>query len=267
MMMGGRPVYTVNISSSGGSWKRSVDAPTIPSGIPIQLNLNVLAGVERQSASTSIPAIEINGLAAGSVVNFTNLGYAIGRGGNGGAGASGNGAYTDAANGSSGGDALFANFNGTLNITNGAGRLWGGGGGGGGGGGSLHFDGQFTLTNYYGGGGGGGAGGSSGGAGGTGTVPTSNVSGTAGSAGTSASVGAAGSGGAGASGFAAGGAGGAGGGHGSFGFDGNEGTPPISSMEAGVGGSPGNAVRHLSGTTVITLSGASSPNRKGPVST
>lgn len=251
MMMGGRPVYTVTVSASGGAWKLTTDAPTVPTGIPIELFLTITAGVERQATSTAVPAFEINGLAAGSIVHLSNSGYLIGKGGAGGSGAENGGVgAAPAVVGADAGHALRANFTGQLIITNGSGHLWGGGGGGGGGG-------AGAGGSSNGGGGGGGAGGGSAGGGGAG----GGSPGSAGTAGTTGSPGTNGTGG--AAGGAGGGAGANGGAYGADGATGSAG----STTSGKAGGSAGNALKYNSGTDVSFLSGSLTPQVKGAVST
>ncbi|MFY4731347.1 hypothetical protein [Nitrospira sp. BLG_2] len=229
MMLGGLPVYTVTLSSNGGTWQKSVDGTSIPSSVPVLLVLRISSAIERQSSSTSLGAIHLDGLANGSFVDLINLGYAIGKGGNAGAG----GSDSPGVNGQAGGPAIRANFNGTLRVTNSSGRIWGGGGGGGGGGQSL----------AEGSGGGGGAGGGSGGSGAeSGTAGTTGSAGTPGVGGTT---------------NADGGDGGA------YGVAGSNGQS--SGFAGGSGGAAGYAILHDAGTTVVFVAGSGSPNVKGSI--
>ncbi len=122
-------------------------------------------GVVVSSRSVRDKAMSFAGaFASGSVINVTNRGFIIGKGGRG-ADASVLTAATGVVwaigyNGEAGGDAIEGPPTGvTVNITNAAGRLWGGGGGGGSGGASA----DDAIAS--GGAGGGGAGGGQGGKG------------------------------------------------------------------------------------------------------
>jgi hypothetical protein len=243
MMMGGRPTFNVNVSSNGGTFQLSVDAPTIPSNVPVLVILRVLSATERQSASTSLGGLIIDGLASGSEVQLINEGYLLGMGGAGGpGGASG----SNGTAGSAGGPAIRADFTGNLFITNNSGRIWGGGGGAGGGGGN---DGGPARGGGGGGGGAGGGAGAIGGSpgGGTGSNGTTGSAGTGGAGGTSAGAGA--------------GDGGDGQGYGVAGATGDDGT----STSGAAGGAAGYAILHNAGTIVTFISGQSSPNVKGSI--
>lgn len=262
MMMGGRPVYTVNISSSGGTWKRTVDAPSIPSGIPITLNLTVTAGIERQATSTSAAAIDIDGIASGSIVNFTNLGYGIGCGGRGGTSGLAGG------NGLTGGPAVKGPGAGVeFNVTNAAGRFWGGGGGGGGGG-THRFYVPSDFAYDWSDSGGSGGGGAGGGAAGTPSSTGAGTTGNSGTAGTTGSAGVHGTGG--SANQASAGAGADGGDYGAAGSAGTSGkyTGGPNNLtnvnNQGSGGPAGKAI-DLNGGTITWISGSSSPNVKGAV--
>jgi hypothetical protein len=222
MMLGGRPRYAVTIATNRAQWRKSVDGTTIPSGIPVEIVLTINSGIEVQSSSTSVGAIHLDALAAGSEVHIVNTGYLLGCGGRGGDGGEDNGG--SGAAGAAAGPAVRADFTGLLRFTNAAGQIYGGGGGGGGGDGALAV------------GGGGGGGGAGGGAGGTG------ISANSGSAGTTGRLGAGGAGGTAGGSAVAGGAGGA------------YGTAGTSSSAAG--GAAGYAVLHNSGTTVSWVSGS-----------
>jgi len=265
MMLGGLPVYEITLSSNRAQWQKSVDAPQVPSNVPVNLILRVSSAIEIQSTSTSVAAIYVDQLAAGSQFYLINAGYVLGKGGVGGAGGtvSGNGGT-----GGDGGDAVRLNFNGFAQITNGSGRIWGGGGGGGGGGSCQAWragDSVYEFHAVIGGGGGGGGGAGGGAAGAAGTGANAGTAGTTGSAGTNGTGGNGGH--SGQSG--AGNAGGAFGAAGTAGGSGNKhGGPSDGSLSnGGVAGASGYAIRHDSGTTVSFISGAVSPNVKGSVST
>ena len=233
MMMGGRPIYRVTISSNRGSWIRSIDAPTIPSTQPVLLILTINSGIEVQASSAYAPlgAIFFNSLADGSEVQLVNNGYLIGRGGEGGEGGAGSAGLP----GEDGHPAVVSSFSGLLKITNGAGYIWGGGGGGGSGG-------SYSSAQ----GGGGGGGGAGGGAGGTAVY-------NAGTAGTTGRLGAPGAGG--AANDASSGAGGTGGTYGAAGAAGGDPLPTIPAFYGGAGGAGGYAVQ-LVGTTLVWVSGS-----------
>lgn len=255
LMLASLPVFDIVISGSRAQWRKSVDAPTIPSSVPVLINFTINAGIEVQSNSTSVAALHFDQLAGGSTVRLTNNGFAIGDGGNGGDGASGGPGFA----GGAGGDAVRADYSGSLIVTNINGRLWGGGGGGGGGGAgrSIITSEPFSTG---GGGGGGGAGGGAAGTGGTGEVggPAGN-----GTAGTTGSLGDNGVGGAGGIGNDI--PSGNGGNGGDYGVAGSNGT--TGQGAGGAGGASGNAIRHNAGTSVSFISGSGSPNVLGPVGT
>lgn len=213
---------------------------------PITVTLSISAAVEVSASSTAVPAMDLRGLPVGSTINFTNLGYVLGRGGDGGNSAPGG-------NGWAGGAAIYGPSTGnTLNITNASGNVWGGGGGGGGGADTLYYS-KGEWFDQGGGGGGGGAGGSLGGSGGFGTVPSWD--GADGNPGTGAAAGAAGTGGAGGGSAGDGGTGGA---YGAAGSAGQNSTY----YTGGSGGAAGYYVRS-DGGTVNWISGGSGPNVKG----
>jgi len=266
MMLGSRPRFDITLPSNRAQWRKSVDGTQIPSTIPVSLILRINSAIEIQSNSTSVGAIHLDALGAGSEVQIFNTGFLLGCGGRGGSGGDGGGVGVA---GGTGGTALRADFTGTLTITNSAGRIWGGGGGGGGGGGCLIWVPADSAYDDHsgGGGGGGGAGGGTAGAGGLKSVHVGSVDGSAGTAGTTGSVGvngtgaaggdgSAGTGGAGAAYAVAGSAGSAGVGHGGGGG---------ASRAGGSAGSAGYAVRYNAGTTVNFISGSGSPQVKGTV--
>lgn len=247
-----------------------------PSGI-VTVNVTIPAGVVIAASSPQNPALDLTGFASGSVINITNQGYVLGRGGRGGAGASmgvsggGDGddlwyySYEAAANGEAGGDAIKGPGAGrALNVYNSAGYIWGGGGGGGGGGASL----QRGPSVANGGGGGGGAGGGLGGVGGRcrlefGTNPSNATNGGNASAGPNGTFGAGGS--SSQAGLGSGGTGGNGGDWGSAGSSGASPTGYSSDFAGGSGGAAGKAIEP-NGSVVTIFSGSLSPNIKGAVS-
>lgn len=141
----------------------------------VQVICNVSSGTTISSTSTGSYALTINGsFPAG--VRLNNAGIIIGRGGDGGAGASSVGGNVAGSPGTSAGPAVLVSVPVSINNT---GSLFGGGGGGGGSGGSS-VGGRSTQY-YSGSGGGGGRGVGNGGAAGAGG---SSPVGTAGTAGT-----------------------------------------------------------------------------------
>lgn len=253
-------VYNVTIAAPTGPWKRSVNATVddigriIPTNRRITLNITVNSGVVIQANSTSVPAMEIDGLDASAVINLVNLGSICGMGGKGG---NGRGLQLPVA-GLTGGDSLRVNHNGLTNITNGDGFLLGGGGGGGGGGGTIYTPSGETAVYDGGGGGGGGAGG---GAAGTG-FNGDHSNGANGSVGTAGASGAGGAGGASTLG-AAGGAGGNGGNYGVSGDGGTNGGGLVGNGAAG--GPPGRGVVYNLAGTLNWVSGNDSTHIKGGI--
>lgn len=243
-----------------------------PSGI-VTVNAVVAPGVVITSADNLAAALDVSGFTSGSTINLTNLGYIIGKGGDGANGgwASYPGSGTSIASSNlagAGGPAINGPGSGvTLNITNASGHIWGGGGGGGGGG---AYDG-FASGNGCGnaGGGGGGAGGGKGGVGGLGVyISGGNALGGNGINGTIGVSGAAGAAGTGtAAGTAIIGVAGAGG---AYGTAGSTGVAP-STATAGhtavfsAGGAAGKAI-NLAGGTNVFVSGGTAPNVIGVVS-
>ena len=241
----------------------------------VVVNVTIPQGTILQASSTGSYALDCAGaLPVGSTLNITNLGYILGRGGDGGDGAGaayevgGNQNTTNeqqATNGRAGGGALRLPGSGvTVNITNGSGRIWGGGGGGGGGGCSLTGGANRTAN---GGGGGGGVGGGRGGRGGCAQRAGVAAPGTAGANGSTGAQGAPGIAGTGtgAGGSAAGGDGGAGGDWGAAGTDGTAETSNTQDYDRGTGGAAGKAIE-LNGGTANFLSGNGSPNVEGLIS-
>lgn len=227
------------------------------------LTLIIDTGVMVIATGIDTPALDLSGVMfSGSTLRFKNFGKVIGKGGRGGKGGwlarladdFGEGG----ANGEAGGDAIKGPGAGiTWEITNGAGRIWGGGGGGGGGGVS-----GSNGSVAAGGGGGGGAGQGTYGEGvrfrdtDEGSATSSN--------GSSGTLSGGGAGGTGANnGPASGGAGGAGG---AFGVAGTNGTSPGGAfiISGGTGGAAGKAI-NLDGGTATFLSGNGSPNLMGVV--
>lgn len=246
-----------------------------PAGV-VTVNLVIEAGVIIHSHSTLEAALDLGGgFASGSVINITNLGYFIGKGGRGadGAWAHAGGDDEDAHGfgaGEDGGPAMRGAGAGvTINITNAAGRIWGGGGGGGAGGAGATNAGDTAAGIAVTGGGGGGAGMGQGGLGRSGkhrgnTNAVASANGANGRLNLdgSAAGGAAGSGDAAASGSA--GASGAGGDYGAAGTNGSAASGDITTA-ATSGGAAGKAI-DVNGSTVNFVSGNSSPNVKGAVS-
>lgn len=247
-----------------------------------QTNLNVFAlcgspagivtvnfttnNIDIQSLSPATPALDFSGFTSGSTINWTNLGYVLGCGGDGANGAEeglSGGTLTTTNAGKAGnpaGNAVQGPGAGiTWNITNATGFIWGGGGGGGGGGATA--SGSPTAGN--GGGGGGGKGGGRPGLGGscnTGSA-VNGANGLAGGCGRNAVTGTGGAGN--SNGGASSGAGGVGG---DWAVAGTAGT--VSSgggMPPGAGGAAGKAI-NLSGGTATFVSGSGGPNIKGAVS-
>lgn len=237
---------------------------------PVTVTITVKTGVLVGSLSTQTPAMDLMGLVSGSIINLTNLGAIIGKGGDGsnggslsGTAASGLANYQWPNDASPGGHAIKGPGTGvTLNITNAAGYVYGGGGGGGGGG----FQGAGGGVDQVagGGGGGGGAGGGQRGLGGASalTLPGTKIKGANGTDGGHGRAGVAGTGGAGvlASSPTAVYNGGSGGAYGANGSDGS-GTTTYS----GAGGTAGKAIDVQSGTANF-VSGNDATHVKGLVS-
>ena len=260
---------TIVISSNCMDYNLNAVLGTL--GAAETINLVVAQGVVVESSSSGTPAMDLSGIISGCTVNLTNLGYIIGKGGNGGTGAAmsypGTGeVVTVATNGQPGGLAIKGPGSGcTFNATNGSGHIWGGGGGGGGGGVSYNLT-SNSVSN--GGGGGAGAGAAFGGnpgmlfnhnaglaaatAGGNSTSGVNGTFGAAGAAGMSGS-------GSGAS------NGGAGGDFGAAGAAGVSNAVASVIMAPGTAGAAGAAIS-LGGGTVTWISGSGSPNVKGAVS-
>lgn len=241
-----------------------------PSGA-YTVNVTIEPGVVVASSSVGTPAIDCTGFDASSIINLTNRGFILGRGGRGGMG----GRWISLTDneedsavptpGQDAGDAILGPGAGrTLNITNAQGRIWGGGGGGGGGGHSSTEDGSNPLA--AGAGGGGGAGGGPGG-------PCFNTGGNANKAtatygvdGSTGINGTFGTGGIGAeNGSAAGGDGGDGGDWGTAGDPGESPTGFNDDVAGATGGAAGKAVE-LNGGTANFVSGSGAPNVIGAVS-
>ena len=236
------------------------------------VTIRVETGVIVASLSTGTPAMDLsNVMFAGSTLRLINNGYIQGRGGDG-----GDGAYfrdvgdnteviENAQDGRDGGDAIVGPGAGiTFEITNGAGRIWGGGGGGGGGGLSNRANENESLS--AGGGGGGGAGGGAGGralAGGNRDANAAAVDGAHGSTGVNGTFGTGGAGG--QANNATGGAGGAGGDWGAAGSAGVSPTSFTHDEPGGAGGAAGKAIE-LNGGAATFLNGSGSPNVRGAVS-
>jgi hypothetical protein len=261
----------ITIASNCLDWNLKAIVGTL--GAPATINILVAQGVIVEASNPLTPAIDLSGLISGCTINLINLGYIIGKGGDGGDGAvasfPGSGATVLSASlGKPGGKAILGPGSGsTFNITNAGGFIWGGGGGGGASGADDGGGGSNGLGN--GGGGGGGAGGGRGGRGGRGVFigggsviaqdggdASTGPNGTFGAAGTGTNNGT------GSIGTAQPG--------GDFGAVGANGTNP-GTTHAGHfgafsnGGAAGKAIE-LSGGTAVFVSGSSGPNVKGVVS-
>lgn len=240
--------HAANISAgAGASFSLSIDENTTDWNLlarlgslsgSVTVNVTLSQGVVVQALSTGSYALDFFGLPAGSTVNFTNLGYNLGRGGDGSRGALVATIVIDGSAGRIGGAAIRGPGAGnSFNVTNASGFIWGGGGGGG--------SGAVTGDPGGGGGGGGGAGGGHFGPGGVG-----DADGTSGSTGVNGIPGLGGSG----SGLANAGAAG--------GDWGVAGATPASGI---AGGAAGKAIE-LAGGAITWISGSGSPNVKGVVS-
>lgn len=243
-----------------------------PSGV-VTVNVTVAPGVIINSFDNLAAALDVSGFASGSTINLTNLGYIIGKGGDGANGGwasyPGSGTSIASANlAGVGGPAINGPGTGvTLNITNASGHIWGGGGGGGG---SGAYDG-FAAGNGCGNGGagGGGAGGGRGGVGGLG-VYLAGGNGLGGN-GINGTIGVAGAGGAAGTGTIGGtaliGTAGAGGAYGTAGSTGAAPSTATTGHTAifSAGGAAGKAI-NLAGGTNVFVSGGTAPNVIGVVS-
>lgn len=234
-------------------------------GGAVTVNVTVAAGVTVTAPDNGTPAFDTTGFASGSTINLVNLGYILGKGGDGGFGAEiGQGGatttdYTAGKPGTNGGPALRAPGAGrTFNVTNGSGFIWGGGGGGGGGGAAMNGGGGNVGN---GGGGGGGSGGGRPGLGGTSTI-TAGKNGTNGNPGSTGRLGTFGTGGAGNGTTQTGGGGGSGGDWGAGGAAGTAAAGGGVVLPVGAGSSGGKAI-DLNGGTVNLVSGGGGPNIKG----
>lgn len=238
-----------------------------PGGV-VTVNVTTAVGTVIRSSSAATPAIDFAGFASGSTINWTNLGYVQGMGGEGGLGAeigSGGSTTTDSSGGkigTPGGSAVKGPGSGrNFNVTNASGFIWGGGGGGGGGGAALA--GSPAVAN--GGGGGGGAGGGRAGQGGASQTTVAAI-GNPGIVGGSGVNGTFGTGGAGnhSGGTTAGASGGNGGDWGSGGATGGTASGSGVVTSPGTGGAAGKAI-DANGGTVSFVSGSGGPNVKGAV--
>lgn len=144
---------------------------------PIDLTVNINAGVTVGSASTATAALTTGPFASGSNITINNNGRIAGRGGDGGDQSGHNLTSCPNANGKNGGNALDLATGGV--IINNAGVIGGGGGGGGCGAG---LSGANPCTTFRAGSGGGGGAGSAGGAGGNNGAPSGCQPGAAGGA-------------------------------------------------------------------------------------
>ena len=260
---------SLNMEISGNQVDVDLAALLGPVPNPIVLNVSIARGTVLSAGSVGSYALDFDGaLPAGSTLRLVNLGYILGRGGEGGRGGqvNGDGVGESAFPGQAGGGAIRGPGSGVVfEVTNGDGRVWGGGGGGGGGGPCS----SNGVDRYgKGGGGGGGAGGGGGGAAGAETngneFGSPNRAGDGGNASTG-TRGVAGIGGAGAQRNSATGA--AGGNGGAWGAAGNPGAEPSSThrISAGAAGAAGKAIE-LNGGTILFNSGNGSPNIEGAVS-
>jgi hypothetical protein len=238
-----------------------------PGGV-VTVNVTTPAGTVLRATSAVTPALDFSGFASGSTINWTNLGYIQGCGGDGAQGGELGAAGSTVTDwsagkaGTPGGPAVKGPGTGrNFNITNAAGFIWGGGGGGGGGG--VQGSGAPMAAN--GGGGGGGAGGGRGGLGGSSASSASVIggNGVSGGAGINGDFGAGGAGNHGG-GTSSGGAGGAGGTWGTAGAAGVTVSGAGNVAAAGVGGAAGKAI-DANGGTVSFVSGSGGPNVKGAV--
>jgi hypothetical protein len=261
----------ITISQNTLDWNLKAIVGTLSA--PATINVLVAQGVIVQASNAKTAAMDFSGLISGCTINLINLGYIIGKGGDGGDGAMasfpGSGATVQCAtNGKPGGPAILGPGSGcTFNITNAGGQIWGGGGGGGAGGAYDGFASGNGLGNA--GGGGGGAGGGKGGRGGRGVMITGGS--TQGQDGGDASTGPNGAPGTAGSG-SSNGAGGFGTSQlgGTYGVAGVNGTNPSTATVGHTGpfsngGAAGNAIA-LAGGTAVFVSGGSSPNVLGAVS-
>jgi hypothetical protein len=138
------------------------------------VTLTINSGVSIGSTSASAAALDTGtGWASGDTITIVNNGTVVGKGGNGGNGATARlnsssiTSYTSeihAGNGEDGGDAFRAQF--ATTITN-NGTFAGAGGGGGGAASSTYYDSKFNSNDVTGGGGGGGGAGTNAGSGGS----------------------------------------------------------------------------------------------------
>lgn len=259
----------ITIASNCLDWSLKAIIGTL--GSPATINIQVNPGVIVEASCSGTPAIDLSGLISGCTVNLVNLGYVLGKGGDGGDGAvssyPGSGStQLSASAGKSGGKAILGPGSGcTFNITNANGFIWGGGGGGGAGGAGS---GNPTLGVANAGGGGGGSGAGKGGRGGRGTFisgsPVNGGDGGDGTSGVNGTFGAAGS--AANQGGGTSGVSGAGGDWGAAGTTGaNPGSTPTGQFGAfSAGGAAGKAIE-LSGGAATFVSGSGSPNVKGLV--
>jgi hypothetical protein len=253
--------YPLTIAANVTDWKL---APLLGSmGGPITVTITVNQGVQVVASSPLTPAMDLSGLPSGSTVNLINNGLIAGAGGRGGNGAGcssgGGGSYQTvlyASAGLNGGNAILGpGLSRTFNVTNGAGKIWGGGGGGGGGSASIVTS---ASDNANGGGGGAGAGGAYGGLGGNAANLTYLTSGfglaggnsAAGLGGVAGAGGVAGTNGGGAT------AGGVGGGYGAAGTAGaNSSFNPSFVLPGGAAGTAGKAIE-LQGAPPPTVGGS-----------
>lgn len=265
----GSAVAGATLLITGASVDVSVFALAGSPGGVVTVNVTTPAGTVVRATSSATPALDFSGFASGSTINWTNLGYVQGMGGDGGLGAeigSAGSSTTDSSagkKGTDGGPAVKGPGAGrNFNITNGSGSIWGGGGGGGGGGGAL----QGAPAVANGGGGGGGAGGGRPGVGGASqtSVTAAASNGISGGGGVNGTLGTGGAGNH-TGGTTTAGAGGNGGDWGSPGATGGTASGAGVVTSPGLGGAAGKAI-DANGGTVTFVNGSGGPNVKGSVS-
>lgn len=263
--IGSTATASLNLTIEGNQQDVNLAALLGTVSTPVVLTVTIAQGTVLSAGSVGSYALDLaNALPSGSTLNLVNLGYILGRGGNGGGG---NGGHVTGSgnfgwnfgnqNGGAGGAALRGPGSGvTWNITNGAGFIWGGGGGGGGGAASITGNGGAGC----GGGGGGGAGGGMGAPGGSVNNATRGGNGGNGSTGVNGTFGAGGSSATSGSATAA-----AGGNGGDWGAAGSAGSNDGAGGTGGSAGAAGKAIELNSGAATF-ISGNGSPNIEGAVS-
>lgn len=253
---GGRPTYRHVISGDVSNWIRTVNMPNVITTTKVHLIIEIQSG-GRALSNTTDPAMTINGLFPGSVVDIINAGSILGRGGNGG-GAGGQNT------GTVGSTALLLAFTGVCNITNGSGNIWGGGGGGGRGGIAALWDAETSTYEDF------DTGVGQGGGGGACNLGVGGLAINGGTNGSNAGSGAGCSPGGGGAGANNGGSGGAGATFGEVGSTGGGGkriggpSNGTTISNGFAGGQPGAAI-HYGSATLNFISGNGAPNIKGAV--